>query len=129
MIDAHRFINAKLNEEKLPPLNYRISADYGMVEIARSMTSTTDDLFGSAMNRCAKINSKASQNGIVIGNDLHQIIKSFTSFDKKYHFEEILCKSDADRQTIYPVYSVRTRQRRIILNPFKCVSTKNMVSI
>jgi two-component system, OmpR family, response regulator ChvI len=56
MIEAHRFINAKLNEERLPPINYRISADYGMVEIARSITSASDDLFGSTMNRCAKMN-------------------------------------------------------------------------
>jgi hypothetical protein len=25
----------------------------------------------------------------------------------------------------YPVYSVQNKQRRIILNPFKCVSTRN----
>ena len=56
IIEAHRFFNAKLNEERLPPLSYRISADYGMVEIARSITSASDDLFGSTMNRCAKIN-------------------------------------------------------------------------
>jgi hypothetical protein len=56
MIEAHRFINAQLNEERLPPLSYRISADYGMVEIVRSITSASDDLFGSTMNRCAKIN-------------------------------------------------------------------------
>jgi two-component system, OmpR family, response regulator ChvI len=129
MIEAHRFVNAKLNEETLPPLSYRISADYGMVEIARSITSASDDLFGSTMNRCAKMNSKARENGIVIGNDLHQIMKGFTSFDEEYHFEEIPNNSEADLQTKYPVYSVTTRQRRIILNPFKCVSTRNMVRI
>jgi len=47
MTEAHRFINAKLNDEKLPPLNYRISADYVMVEIAKSITSASDYLFGS----------------------------------------------------------------------------------
>ena len=87
MIEAHRFVNAKLNQETLPVLSYRISADYGMAEIARSITSASDDLFGSTMNRCAKMNSKARENGIVIGNDLHQIMKGFTSFDEEYHFE------------------------------------------
>jgi two-component system, OmpR family, response regulator ChvI len=29
MIAAHRTINARLSAEQLPPLNYRISADYG----------------------------------------------------------------------------------------------------
>jgi two-component system, OmpR family, response regulator ChvI len=89
MIEARRFINAKLNEERLPPVSYRISADYGMVEIARSMTSITDDLFGSTMNRCAKINSKAKENSMIIGNDLYQITKLFSSFDIDYEFGEV----------------------------------------
>lgn len=33
MIAAYRAINAKLSVEQLPPLNYRISADYGRVEV------------------------------------------------------------------------------------------------
>jgi two-component system, OmpR family, response regulator ChvI len=44
---AHHNINVKLNEENLPSVNYRISADYGKVEVAKSATSETDDLFGS----------------------------------------------------------------------------------
>jgi class 3 adenylate cyclase len=66
MISAHRSIKARSLEEKLPSLNYRISADYGEVEFARMQSSKTDDLFGAAMNKCAKINSKASPKGIVI---------------------------------------------------------------
>jgi two-component system, OmpR family, response regulator ChvI len=123
MIEARRFINAKLNEERLPPVSYRISADYGMVEIARSMTSITDDLFGSTMNRCAKINSKAKENSMVIGNDLYQITKLFSSFDTDYEFEEVWIYSmDAIK---YPIYSVRTKNKRIVINPFKCVSVRN----
>src|ERR687887_1173371 len=73
MIAASDIINAKLKEEGgLPPLYYRISADYGRVEVARSITSpSTDDLFGSTMNICAKINSMAPPNGMVIGSDLY----------------------------------------------------------
>jgi class 3 adenylate cyclase len=66
MISAHGIINAKLHEEKLPSLNYRISADYGTVELAKSKSSQSEDLFGSAMNLCAKINSKAPANGMVV---------------------------------------------------------------
>jgi two-component system, OmpR family, response regulator ChvI len=124
MIEAHRFINAKLNEEALPPVSYRISADYGMVEIARSITSATDDLFGSTMNRCAKINSKAKENGMVIGDDLYRVIKSFTSFDTKYHFEQVSSYSTANVQE-YPIYSVQSKERGIILNPFKRHSVRN----
>ncbi len=76
MIEAHDAINAKLTEEHLPSLSYRISADYGRVEIARSTTSQSDDLFGHTMNMCAKINSRASPNGIVIGDGLYNIVRS-----------------------------------------------------
>ena len=31
---ANKIINAKLNEEGLPSLQYKISADYGIVEVA-----------------------------------------------------------------------------------------------
>jgi two-component system, OmpR family, response regulator ChvI len=126
MIEAHRFINAKLNEERLPPINYRISADYGMVEIARSITSASDDLFGSTMNRCAKMNIKAKENSMVIGNDLFSVSKSFSLINEEYRFEEIWSDSSARvNEQKYPVYSVQNKQRRIILNPFKCVSTRN----
>ena len=39
MIEARNTINQKLHEEGLPSLSYRISADYGRVEVARSATS------------------------------------------------------------------------------------------
>ena len=77
MILARDIINAKLHSENLPSVSYRISADYGRVEVATSTSSKTEDLFGSTMNICAKINSMAEPNGIVIGGDLYRIIKSF----------------------------------------------------
>ncbi len=64
--------------EGSPPRQYRISADYGEVSIARS-SSQTQDLFGSAMNICAKINSKVRPNGLVIGENLFDIeLKEYT---------------------------------------------------
>ena len=82
MILAHDIINAKLHSENLPSVSYRISADYGKVEVATSTSSKGgEDLFGSTMNICAKINSMAEPNGIVIGGDLYQIIKSFSFID------------------------------------------------
>ena len=87
MILARDIINSKLHSERLPSVSYRISADYGRVEVATSTSSKSEDLFGSAMNICAKINSMAEPNGIVIGGDLYQIIKSF-SFINRYEFRE-----------------------------------------
>jgi two-component system, OmpR family, response regulator ChvI len=91
MIAARCTMNTKLYEEKLPSVSYRISADYGRVQVARSSTSGRDDLFGSTMNVCAKINSMAQPNGIVIGGDLYQIVKSFSSsldYDYNYYYFE-----------------------------------------
>ena len=112
MISACCAINTKLYEEKLPSVRYRISANYGRVEVARSSTSQSDDLFGSTMNMCAKINSKALPNGIVFGGDLYQIVKSFSSFDYNYYFEyvdEYLTtdfNKDNNHHYPYPVYSL-----------------------
>jgi two-component system, OmpR family, response regulator ChvI len=102
MILAHNVINAKLHSENLPSVSYRISADYGRVEVATSTSSTSEDLFGSTMNICAKINSMAEPNGIVIGGDLYQIVKSF-SFIDKYQFRESRGYSIGFSQW-YPVY-------------------------
>ena len=84
MVEASTIINTKIQEEGLSShLNYRISADYGKVEIAKSMTFTSDDLFGPTVSLCAKINSMAPINGMVIGSDLYQTVRSF-SFDNDY---------------------------------------------
>src|SRR4051812_30519333 len=79
---ARDIINAKMRSENLPSVSYRISADYGRVEVAKSTSSKTEDLFGSTMNICAKINSMAEPNGIVIGGDLCHFIKSFSFIDE-----------------------------------------------
>ena len=75
MIAVNPIINEKLNEEGLPSIDYRISADYGRVDVAKSLTSTSEDLFGPTVNICAKINSIASPNSMVIGGDLYEIVK------------------------------------------------------
>jgi two-component system, OmpR family, response regulator ChvI len=62
MILARDIINAKLHSVNLPSVSYRISADYGRVEVATSTSSKSEDLFGSTMNMCAKINSMAEPN-------------------------------------------------------------------
>ncbi len=80
MMVANKIINIKLKEEGLPSLQYKISADYGIVEVARSLSSpATDDFFGSTMNVCAKINSMAHTNGMVIDSGLYHIVNKFSS--------------------------------------------------
>ncbi len=105
MVEASRIINRKIQEEGLPLLNYRISADYGRVEIAKSMTSTSDDLFGPTVSLCAKINSMAPINGMVIGRDLYQTVKP--SLDGGYYFSKIGEYPITDlKYQHYPVYSI-----------------------
>ena len=113
MVEASAIINTKIQEEGLPPLNYRISADYGRVEIAKSMTSTSDDLFGPTVSLCAKINSMAPINGMVIGRDLYQVTRSSPSFDNNYYFSEIGKYPITDLQyQHYPVYSITRNKNK-----------------
>jgi class 3 adenylate cyclase len=107
MISANPIINTKLQkEEGLPNISYRISADYGRVEIAKSLTSTSEDLFGHTVNLCAKINSKAEPNGMVIGNKLYQITK--TRFEDDYHFKKI---DEFSIDNPYSVYSIVSKDK------------------
>jgi CheY-like chemotaxis protein len=114
MMVANKVINLKLKEEELPSLQYKISADYGRVEVARSISSPdTDDLFGSTMNVCAKINSMAPPNGMVIGSDLYYVVKKISSFSSLFsttgqcYFREIGEYSiAASFKHQYSVYSV-----------------------
>lgn len=99
------FINTTLQKEGLPPVSYRISADYGRVEVANSVTSREDDLFGSTMILCVKINPMARKNGVVIGEDLYRIAKSLQLERHDYRFCEIGSYATGLKFT-YPVYEV-----------------------
>lgn len=85
MAESHEEINKKLSEEDLPSVNYKISATYGSVRVAHISKSEVNDIFGSTVNRCAKINPHAPTNGCVIGESLYKIVKNF----KGYHFTKI----------------------------------------
>jgi len=123
MMTANRAINMKLKEEGMPSMHYKISADYGTFEVARSLSSPdTDDLFGSTMNVCAKINSMAPVNGMVIGSDLYCITKklsssSFSSLfgnsgnnSQQYNFKKI-GEFSIMASFKYPIYSVSADAR------------------
>jgi CheY-like chemotaxis protein len=110
MIAARSVINSKLHKEGLLlSIDYRISADYGKIEMARSGTSQVRDMFGPTINMCSKLNSKAQPNEMVIGGDLHQIVK-------KSRFNDYIFKHIGEYSLIlnhpYPVYSVTSRYDR-----------------
>lgn len=104
MVEAHSEINEKLKAEKIPSLNYRISVDFGRVTLAKASNSSVIDIFGAPVNMCSKINTSAAPNSVVIGGDLHNIVRNLPD----YHFVPIhSCTIGLKLQ--YPVYAVRRR--------------------
>jgi len=80
MIECGDVINAKMKQHGLPSVKYRVSMDFGTVMLANSVASSDDDIFGSTVNVCSKINRIAKPNGIVIGSDMYQIVKEFDDY-------------------------------------------------
>jgi class 3 adenylate cyclase len=101
ILSANSIINSKLVEEDLPSISYRISADYGTVELATSATSNSVDIFGSTVNTCAKINDLASPNEMVIGQDLYEVL-SIHNTHENYSFTEITrVHDDSDKSRLH----------------------------
>jgi len=101
VVEAREKINKILEEENLPAISYRISANFGPVRVAIIATSSIDDIFGTTVNICSKINSLAQPNTLVIGEPLYLKVKEI----KEYKFEKIADYGiDADNKL--PVYSV-----------------------
>ena len=101
LIEARHAINKTLASENLPEVSYRISAMFGPVRVAIVATSAIDDIFGSTVNTCSKINSLAKPNTLVIGESLYQKVKG----GKEFKFEKITDYTiDADNK--FAVYLV-----------------------
>lgn len=101
MIESHHMINRFMLKLGLPPIDYRVSADYGELTIAESYNSVDNDIFGTTVNVCAKINTLALPNHVVIGGDLYRISRSL----KEYIFDE-RCGYSLGLKLDYPVYSL-----------------------
>jgi CheY-like chemotaxis protein len=127
-----------MSKMKLPPVNYRISTDYGKTIIARSASSQTHDIFGPILDVCIKINSKAPPNGMVIGNDLYQILKSFlgssssstSSFADDFNFEMIgEYPATIGLKQPYPIYSVISRYTNYSSTVVQHMDTKSILRL
>ena len=108
MIDEKNSLNCKLNNQGLSPVSYRISANYGKVELAISLNSHNVDLFGPSVNVCSKINRLASSNQMIIHHDLLQVIKE-TPYFNEYNFRVLDSINEYDRsnsKSLYQTYSV-----------------------
>jgi two-component system, OmpR family, response regulator ChvI len=108
-------INKVFHEENLPPLSYRISADYGRMEPVETETSPVLDWIGPSMNMVTKMNRFAPPNTMVAGGDLHQLLSRFSY--PEYH-QELVGELNIGIRQKYPVYSVTSRKlREVIDNP------------
>ncbi|MGH9925862.1 MAG: response regulator [Nitrososphaeraceae archaeon] len=105
LLDLRSTVNSLYRREGIQPIGYRISADYGRLELAESRFSRDQDFFGPTMNLCAKINNKAPANSMVVGGDLHQVIKKQHSLEKEFQFEEI-SEFSIGLKHRYPIYLV-----------------------
>jgi len=101
ILEATEMINAIFKKRKIAPIYYRVSMDYGPTMVAKYSTSSCRDIFGPTVNVCSKINHLAKSNQLVIGGDLHQIVKK----SKEYKFNEVAEFQSALKQD-YSVYSV-----------------------
>ena len=103
-IEERSSINATLLENNLPTISYRVSIDYGKVERTQIKGFDKEDLFGSTVNFCSKINLYAPPNSIVIGNDLCQIMKSLKVISTPYKLEEMNSYYCGAGKFSYPLY-------------------------
>lgn len=104
ILENHDLICNYLKSNGLPPVDYRVSADFGRVVIMKSNNSSSVDLIGPPVNMCSKINHAATTNGAVIGGDLFSMVKGFND----YKFKEQKGFSLGFKHP-YPVYSLERR--------------------
>ena len=106
MIESHDLICEQLRKEGLPCVDYRISADYGSVILMKSNASDSLDLIGPPVNMCSKINRSAGKNGVVLGGDLHSMVKDLDD----YNFKEIKGYSLGFKYD-YPIFTLSRKNK------------------
>jgi CheY-like chemotaxis protein len=120
ILEKREDINKELFREKnLPHVeSYKISLDYGVVDLALAGDNYQIDIFGSAVNLCSKINSSSSlsaHNEIIIGNNFYRIIKSFSNIVNKYNFinnGELKVTENIG----YPTYNIQRKSNTSLQN-------------
>jgi CheY-like chemotaxis protein len=111
ILDTRYSLNDELSKQYLPPFNFRISIDYGIVDLALVGDYSQIDLFGSTLNLCSKINSSSSlsiPNEIIIGDNFYRILKSFSSIVRDFNF----CNNGEYKiteTTGYPTYNIKRK--------------------
>ena len=100
-------INKELCNQNLPPFSYRITIDYGVLDLALVGDYSQIDLFGSTINICSKINSSLSvPNEIVIGDNFYRVLKSFPLISNDFNFVNN-GEYKITNSTGYPTYLIK----------------------
>ena len=114
ILDERYKINDELVKKHLPPFNFRMSLDYGVLDLALVGDYSQTDLFGSTLNLCSKINSSSLsiQNEIIIGDKLYKVLKS-SNIDNNYYFinngEYKITETNR-----YPTYNIRRTNNHVM---------------
>ena len=107
-----------LKKNNLPPVeSYKISIDYGVVDLALAGDNYQLDIFGSAVNICSKINSSSLSilNELIIGNNFYRILKSFSNIIDKYNFVNN-GEFKLTENIGYPTYTIKRRSNTLLQN-------------
>ena len=107
ILDERYKINDELARKHLPPFNFRMSLDYGVLDLALVGNYSQTDLFGSTLNLCSKINSSSLsiQNEIIIGDRLYKVLKSSNIVNNYYFINNGEYKITETNR--YPTYNIR----------------------
>lgn len=114
ILDERYKINDVLTRKHLPPFNFRMSLDYGVLDLALVGDYSQTDLFGSTLNLCSKINSSSLsiQNEIIIGDKLYKVLKSSNIVNNYYFINNGEYKiTETDR---YPTYNIRRTNNHVM---------------
>ena len=120
ILEKREDINKELlTKNNLPSIeNYKISLDYGVVDLALAGDNYQIDIFGSPVNLCSKINSSSSlapHNTIIIGNNFYRILKSFPNILNKYNFINN-GEFKVTENIGYPTYNIKRRDHTLLEN-------------
>ena len=114
ILDERYKINDELVKKHLPPFNFRMSLDYGVLDLALVGDYSQTDLFGSTLNLCSKINSSSLsiQNEIIIGDKLYKVLKSSNIVNNYYFINNGEYKITETNR--YPTYNIKRTNNHVM---------------
>jgi class 3 adenylate cyclase len=119
ILDDRYKINEELARKHLPPFNFRISLDYGVLDLALAGDYSQTDLFGSTLNLCSKINSSSlsTPNEIIIGDKLYKVLKSSNIVNNYYFINNGEYKiTETNRYSTYNIRRINNHVMSITKN-------------